>query len=658
MPGAFTRALIGIGLAAWAIGAAAGEAPPARAPVPIPSPFTTPHTLDKADLETWLDGFLPYALDSGDIAGGVIAVVKDGEVLFTKGYGYSDVAAHTPVDPDRTLFRPGSVSKLFTWTAVMQMVEQGKLDLDRDVNTYLDFHIPDRPDGPITLRNIMTHTPGFEEQIKLLITSDIKSVTPLGDYARNSTPARIFKAGSTPAYSNYATALAGYLVARVSGQDFDTYIDKNIFAPLGMTHASFRQPLPTALLPLAGNGYKVASEAPKPYEYCVPSPAGSLAASGNDMAKFMIAHLQDGEFNGKRILQAQTAQQMHTSATPMVPPLNSMMLGFYEQNYNGHRVISHGGDTEWMHSYLHLFLDDHVGIFMSFNSQGHEGAVGHLRQAVFDQFIDRYFPGPWPMGSVPKDVAAAHARMIAGYYDDSRRPDRSFMSVTTLLGAPKVTVAEDGTVLMSLMTGANHVPVHYQEIAPFVWRQINNGRRMAAKVVDGKVVRLSMDELSPFMVFDPAPAYRSPAWLLPAIGIAFGAVLLTTLFWPIAAISRRRHGVQLPLTGLALRGHKVSRIAAASLTTITMAWLLMLTVVAGDIENLKPSLDPVLLLLYALSVVAYIGGALAMLWSGWVAFTTARPAAARIWTAILVLSALILLYFAVLYHLMSFVTKY
>jgi hypothetical protein len=311
-----------------------------------------------------------------------------------------------------------------------------------------------------------------------------------------------------------------------------------------------------------------------------------------------------------------------------------------------------------MLSYLHLFMDDHVGIFMSFNSQGHEGAVGHLRQAVFDQFIDRYFPGAWPMGSVPKDVAAAHARMIAGYYDDSRRPDRSFMSVTTILGAPKVTVAEDGTVLMSLMTGANHVPVHYQEIAPFVWRQINNGRRMAAKVVDGKVVRLSMDELSPFMVFDPTPAYRSPAWLVPALGIAFGAVVLTTLFWPIAAISRRRHRVQLPITGLALRGHRISRIAAAGLASITVAWLLMLTVVAGDIENLTPSLDPALLLLYALSAVVYIGGALAMLWSGWIAFTTARPVTARIWTAILVLSALILLYFAVLYHLMSFVTKY
>jgi CubicO group peptidase (beta-lactamase class C family) len=648
--------LVTIGLLLLSAGAMAAEV--------IPNPATQPcagckaHTLDKVDLEAWLDGFVPYALDTGDIAGGVIAVVKDGEILFAKGYGYSDVAAHKPVNADETLFRPGSVSKLFTWTAVMQMVEQGKLDLDRDVNTYLDFHIPDRPDGPITLRNIMTHTPGFEEQIKSLITPDIKGILPLRDYVRGATPTRIFAAGSTPAYSNYATALAGYLVQRVSGQSFDSYVEKNIFEPLGMTHASFRQPLPPQLLALAGNGYEVASGPPKAYEYVMPAPAGSLAATATDMAKFMIAHLQDGEFNGKRILEARTAEQMHTSATTIVPSLNRMLLGFYEQDYNGHRVISHGGDTQWMHSYLHLFLDDHVGLFMSFNSQGHEGAVGHLRQALFDQFVDRYFPGPWPAGSVPKDVAAAHARLIAGYYDDSRRPDRSFMSLMQIFAPPKVEVAEDGTISVSLMKGANQIPVHYQEIAPFVWRSLTTGRRLAAKVVDGRVVRFSMDEISPFMVFDPTPAWRSPVWLLPAVLVAFAAVLLTSLFWPIAAISRRRHHVQLPVTGLALKAHRVSRIAAAALATMTVAWLLLLTVGTKDLANLGPSLDPVLLGMYTLSVIVYVGGAVAMLWAGWVAFTNRRPVGARIWTTVLALSAVVLLYFATIYHLLSFVTKY
>jgi CubicO group peptidase (beta-lactamase class C family) len=624
----------------------------------IPNPSITPHSLDKADLSTWLDGFVPYAIESGDIAGGVVAVVKDGELLLAKGYGYSDVATHTPVDPERTLFRPGSVSKLFTWTAVMQLVEQGKLDLDRDVNTYLDFHIPDRSDGPITLRNIMTHTAGLEEQIKSLIVADPKALPPLADYVRNSTPTRIFKAGSTPAYSNYATTLAGYIVQRVSGQSFDDYIDNNIFKPLGMTHASFRQPLPAGLVPDMGKGYRVASEPAKPYEIVVAAPAGSLAASATDMANFMIAHLQDGEFHGQRILQAGTAEQMHTSATTMVPPLNRMMLGFYEQDYNGHRVISHGGDTQWMHSYLHLFLDDHVGLFMSFNSQGREGAVGPLRQELFDKFVDRYFPGPWPGGTVPKDVAIAHAKMIAGYYDDSRRPDRSFMSLLEILSPPKVAIAEDGTLTMSLMKGPNGAPVHYREIAPFVWRDTASGRRLAAKVVDGRVVRLSTDEISPFMVFDPTAAWKSPSWLLPASGIALTACLLTGLLWPVAAISRRRHGFQLPVAGLGRRAHRVSRVAAVALATATVGWLVLLLGGTKDLANLSPSLDPFLILMYSLSVIVYVGGTAAMLWSAWVAWTTARPMGARIWTLILAISSLILLYLAVIYHLMSFVTTY
>src|SRR5688572_4550566 len=173
--------------------------------------------LTRADAETWLDGFMPYALGSADIAGAVVVIVKDGQVLLQKGYGYADVAARKPVDPELTLFRPGSVSKLFTWTAVMQLVEQGKLDLDADVNTYLDFKVPPRDGQPVTLRNFLTHTPGFEEQLKGLMFADPASITPLRESLARWVPTRIFAAGSTPAYSNYATALAGHIVERVSG---------------------------------------------------------------------------------------------------------------------------------------------------------------------------------------------------------------------------------------------------------------------------------------------------------------------------------------------------------------------------------------------------------------------------------------------------------
>src|SRR6266536_1274853 len=195
------------------------------------------HELTTQDLEAFLDGIVPLQLERDNIAGATIAVVKDGKLLFAKGYGYADYEQKKTVSPEETLFRPGSVSKLFTWTAVMQLVEQGKLDLDRDVNAYLDFKIPDAFGKPITLRNVMTHTPGFEEAVQELFVGDAKDLKPLGPYLKEHLPERIFPPGTTPAYSNYATAMAGYIVQRVSGQDYFDYVDEHILKPLGMTHS-------------------------------------------------------------------------------------------------------------------------------------------------------------------------------------------------------------------------------------------------------------------------------------------------------------------------------------------------------------------------------------------------------------------------------------
>src|SRR6202011_5052631 len=179
-------------------------------------------------------------LQTGDIAGAVVAVVKDGKVVTERGFGFSDVAQRTPVDPKQTLFRPGSVSKLLTWTAVMQLVEQGKIDLDADINRYLDFKIPVREGKPVTMRNLMQHTAGFEEQAKGIMSDDPKSLK-FEALLKQWVPERVFAPGTTPAYSNYGASLAGYIVQRLSGESFDDYMDKHIFAPLDMQYSTFRQ---------------------------------------------------------------------------------------------------------------------------------------------------------------------------------------------------------------------------------------------------------------------------------------------------------------------------------------------------------------------------------------------------------------------------------
>ncbi|HKU22346.1 MAG TPA: serine hydrolase domain-containing protein, partial [Terriglobales bacterium] len=330
------------------------------------------HELTATDLEAFLDGLIPLQIERDDIAGAVVAVVKDGNVLFEKGYGYADVARKIPVSPQTTLFRPGSISKLFTWTSVMQLVEEGKLDLDRDVNDYIDFKIPPAYGRPITVRDVMTHTPGFEESIKGLFVPTSKEMQPLGKYLATHLPQRVYPPGTTPAYSNYGAALAGYIVQRVSGQPFEEYVQQHVFQPLQMVHSTFAQPLPPNLKPLMSQGYQLGSQPPKDFEMVQAFPAGSLSSSADDLAHFMIAHLQDGRYGDARILQPQTAQLMHARAFVNVPGMNAMALGFYEESRNGHRIIGHGGDTNWFHSNLHLMLDADVGFFVSYNSAGRQ----------------------------------------------------------------------------------------------------------------------------------------------------------------------------------------------------------------------------------------------------------------------------------------------
>src|ERR1700744_2802268 len=275
-----------------AAGAAAG-AGPSRGPAPLPvhaapvvnavaPPSAKPeaHDLNATDLRAFFDGMVPYAIHRADIAGATFAVVKDGQIIFTQGYGYADLKTKSPVIPDQTMFRVGSVSKLFTWTAVMQLVEQGKINLDADVKIYIHFKIPEKFGKPITMRNLMTHTAGFEETVSELFLQKANQQFPIGDYLKKHQPKRIFAPGAVVAYSNYGATLAGCIVQRVSGEEFNAYVADHILKPLGMNHSTFQQLPPPDLMKDVATGYMQASNPkPVPYEIVEPPPAGSVAAT-------------------------------------------------------------------------------------------------------------------------------------------------------------------------------------------------------------------------------------------------------------------------------------------------------------------------------------------------------------------------------------------
>jgi CubicO group peptidase (beta-lactamase class C family) len=622
---------------------------------------TGPAQLEATDLNAFLDGYVPYALANGDVAGAVVVVVKDGRILTQRGYGFSDMEKRTPVDPRTTLFRPGSVSKLFTWTAVMQQVEQGKLDLDADVNQYLDFKIPPYQGKPVTLRQILQHTAGFEEAIKGLITNDSDNVTPYDALLKRWIPHRVYAPGSTPAYSNYATSLAGYMVQRVSGENFYDYVDRHIFAPLGMVNSSFRQPLPPRLRPMMSKGYRRASGEEVKFEIVGPAPAGSLSSTGEDMARFMIAHLQGGAFGASRILQPQTAQLMHRGATfRAIPNMPGMELGFYETDINGREAIAHAGDTGAFHSDLHLFLNDNVGIFISMNSGGRDGASLAIRTTLFERFADRYFPTRSDTRRVDAKTAAEHARMMAGSYLSSRRAHSSFFAITSLLGQNNVSVGPKGELIANVLPGLNGQPRRWVEVAPFLWVDPDSHERLGAVVRDGKVVRWSIGLISPFTVYDRTPWYQNSSVLLPLVYFALAVLLLTVIIWPTAALVRRRYGATLALEGRALRVYRLSKFAALAILLTLGGWLALISIMSADLDTLSGNtMDPFLWLLLILSLLVFVGGLAVMLWNLWQVWRGGgRRWPAKVWSVALVIAAAVILWVAVAFNLISFTTSF
>ena len=615
-------------------------------------------TLTADDVNAWLDGYLPYALATGDLAGAVVAVVKDGQIVTERGFGYADVASKKPVDPKLTLFRPGSVSKLVTWTAVMQLVEQGKLDLDADVNKYLDMQIPPRDGKPITLRNIMTHTAGFEEQVKNIITEDPTQPGYI-ELLKRWTPTRVFDAGTTPAYSNYATSLAGYIVERVSGESFYDYVEKHIFAPLDMKHSSMRQPLPKELEPHMATGYITASGEAKKFEIVGPAPAGSLSSPGEDMARFMIAHLQNGEYNGNRILKEETAKQMHDSPLTLLPPLDRMQLGFFETNINGREVIAHLGDSQNFHTSLHLFLKENVGFYVSFNAAGKEGAAHHLRLALFADFADRYFPGP-PLTTARVDEATAkqHAQMLVGNWYASRGSFTRFLSAIGLIGQTKISLGAKGELVLADAKGLNGKPIKWVEIAPFVWHDVDGHDALAAKVVDGRVERFSYGLGAPFEVFLPVDASRNASWLVPALCASLAALLLTVVFWPVNAIVRRRFRARLDLPAPALRAYRAGKLGALLALAAFLTWTVSVISMFGDLNKTTSAFDPVIRFCQIFGFVAFIGGFLLTLWNLKAVWTGQRRWPAKLWSVVLVLSTFVVLWVAYQFHLIGWGVNY
>ena len=544
---------------------------PQELPGPTPSdPTNTTRGLrDRAELEAFLDGVMAANLADKHVNGATVAVVKDGALFFAKGYGFADAKQRNPVSGERSLFRIGSISKLFTWTAVMQLVEQGKLDLDTDVNKYLDFKIPDTYPQPITLRHVMTHTPGFEEDGRDLITSDTTRMLTLGKWLATHIPGRVRPPGTYSSYSNYATAMAGYIVERVSGMSFDDYIEQHILTPLGMTQTTTRQPLPAKFATDMSGGFRWTGGEFKSekFEIVHPAPAGSIGSSATDMAKFMLAHLGNGAYNGQRILAESTAVRMHTPTFTHDPRLPGFALGFYQKSSHGLDIIGHGGDTGWFHSDLALIPSERLGVFVSYNTNtGGELSFGPFLR----RFLDHYYPITPPP---PVAVAGAveQAKKVVGEYEFNRRSYTTFQKALGLAGSISVTAGDSGRVVLHSPLGEAHlVPV-----GPMLYRDVTGDDLVSFKAGPDGSVHYGFLGFAPMMVMERVPWYLSPKlhWVVLGLGVF---VFIVTLVAAVRRVARVRFGTprpEDPLPGRAL---------VVAVALLNVAFLVAVGVILGS----------------------------------------------------------------------------
>ncbi len=290
------------------------------------------------------------------------------------------------------------------------------------------------------------------------------------------------------------------------------------------------------------NGYQRASGKAKAFEVVQAWPAGSVSTSAMDMTHFMLAHLQNGEWNGVRILRPETAQFMHARAFASNPAMNAMCLGFYEETRNGHRIIGHGGDTEWFHSDLHLILDAGVGFFVSYNSAG-KGEVSN-RTELFQQFLDRYFPYQAPVATAPAD-AAADARAVSGLYMVSRRLQGNFLEASAMLSEAQVSATSDGKLMVDALKDFSGQPKKFIEIAPLVYREVDGQDKLAFKRGENGRLQFAIDY--PFMVFDRVGLPQSKTLNYFVLVASLGIMVLALILWPVNGLFRRRFGRKLYL---------------------------------------------------------------------------------------------------------------
>lgn len=417
----------------------------------------TPGALDKG----FLDGMLDDVFQKAGVRAGAFALVRDGAVVYQKGYGVADAARSRAVDPELTVFRAASNGKVFVAVAAMLLEAQDKVDLRADVNASLkEFKLPATFVAPVTLEHLLTHTGGFEDRFLGGLAPTPETVMPLGEYLTKRMPARVSPPGRWMAYSNHGMALAGLVVQDASGVRFDNFVDERILRPLGMTRSSFRQPPPGPMRDALV--WDPRGEGP----WLNPYPAGSLVTTAADMGKFILALLGGPTVDGTPLLDPAVRDRMfarHYSAHPSMP---GIAYGFFEGEASGHRTLHHTGDGGH-HSLIWIVPEAHLGLFVVYTTPS-SGSTDEPRARVVSETSARLYPQRPSTPLVPKSDAQARAARFVGIYRPNQLARTTIEKLAAIPAQITVSDPQDGTIHIALGMGAD--PESFVEVEPLLFR--------------------------------------------------------------------------------------------------------------------------------------------------------------------------------------------
>jgi CubicO group peptidase (beta-lactamase class C family) len=351
--------------------------------------------VDASALAAFVDSLMASEMARDRIPGAAFVFVQNGQVLLSRGYGLADVARQRRVVPDSTIWRIGSISKAFTATAVMQLVDRGLVELDAPVERYVHrVAIPHAYPEPITVRQLLDHTAGLDEIRPGTQAPTRELVLPLAEFLEHRL-VQVRPPGRTIAYSTYGMTLAGELVEEVSGVDFETFLRRNIWDPLGMARSSID--VPATLSGDVAMGYELQGDslAPQPWEWYHTTPASSVNTTASAMARFLLAHLQESA-GSTPILSPRTMEEMHRHQVTMHPSIPGYALGFNEDFIGDLRVLEHGGNVAGFSALMVLVPSERAGFFVVNHVEG-----STLRNNLKWLLLERFFPAARRRHPVP-----------------------------------------------------------------------------------------------------------------------------------------------------------------------------------------------------------------------------------------------------------------